>query len=812
MLESSPAELRVHCICGQKMKVTETMFGLPGKCIACRQKIRIPRPGELPPDTQEVFLKDHPEFLRKSRKKTPLPRLKLRKDQNKEAAPLIERSARPQVKASLDILDPLRTLCSLKHKLKRELEGRTPPENGGEPEMLQKYLDRVRAARNELDEQLRQRLMEVTIELSGTRERIVQAGLSLRLGEMEFAEFRGVVDQLRRRRDILERLKTNIKGWLSARDPHLAGGYANVSLDSVPTDKVRLSLPIERPDPRPLMEQHFEALRDALERRERAERRLAETKRVEAEGHMPTPVLEDCRRDCEAEKARADAEVAFRRARIEELKSDAVGDHQTIGAHLDVCRRRHSGAGMDKAKFAQLEQELLQAQRDAVKAQDWVTRALAAANAGDVPHPQGTFLERLSRAHRQLRTSLPAGVEAWIAWGTALVLGLSVFLPLVDGLSPLETFRVFSGEPLHWLMVAPILFGAAAALTQLFKSSSVRGLLLLGLWLLLLVGGVILAHEAQYGFNTIAIRFRQGQPFLLRLGTLALIFAGIGLFAASAITLIPDRKLRSILPVSVIAASTLIVAFVTNFGGYREARPSVTVKSIQRFVDNQLMYDTSVLVKNAGGRELFLNAPGARGRNIFAFAVERMERPDWVAAGDPYKVMSNGGGSEGWHGGAVRVKAKSSTLLQYRLPPGDYRVLLSSAADSDFFITNNFALAPPAPPPIKEYEPLPLPPRDPVQAEQPAGHTQDEASAPPVSQVNDVELKGIIVGANNAPRFSMMMHFPDHTSRTLDVRIGDMVQEPWRLTEYNSLRQTITLSDGEERILILERGRRIPLE
>ena len=54
--------LRIYCVCGQKMKVSEEMFGRPGKCIACRQKIRIPYLDELPVGAEEIYLKDHPEF------------------------------------------------------------------------------------------------------------------------------------------------------------------------------------------------------------------------------------------------------------------------------------------------------------------------------------------------------------------------------------------------------------------------------------------------------------------------------------------------------------------------------------------------------------------------------------------------------------------------------------------------------------------------------------------------------------------------------------------------------------------------------
>src|SRR5688572_2607770 len=64
MPEARPTEIRLYCLCGQKMKITSAMFGKPGKCVACRQKIRIPAREELPPDTQALYLKDHPEFLR----------------------------------------------------------------------------------------------------------------------------------------------------------------------------------------------------------------------------------------------------------------------------------------------------------------------------------------------------------------------------------------------------------------------------------------------------------------------------------------------------------------------------------------------------------------------------------------------------------------------------------------------------------------------------------------------------------------------------------------------------------------------------
>ena len=71
-LRPPPAILRVYCICGQKMKVSESMLGQPGECVACRQEIRIPTLDEWPPNTEEVHLKDHPEFLRKEKRGGPV--------------------------------------------------------------------------------------------------------------------------------------------------------------------------------------------------------------------------------------------------------------------------------------------------------------------------------------------------------------------------------------------------------------------------------------------------------------------------------------------------------------------------------------------------------------------------------------------------------------------------------------------------------------------------------------------------------------------------------------------------------------------
>jgi len=106
--QQAVAVLRIYCICGQKMKVSETMLGLPGKCVACRQKIRIPRADELPLETDAngqravgvIYLKDHPEFLRKVKRRSEIAANREIGDPGEEKAPAgeiakIESAAEP---------------------------------------------------------------------------------------------------------------------------------------------------------------------------------------------------------------------------------------------------------------------------------------------------------------------------------------------------------------------------------------------------------------------------------------------------------------------------------------------------------------------------------------------------------------------------------------------------------------------------------------------------------------------------------------------------------------------------------------------
>lgn len=865
MASEVTTELRIYCICGQKMRVSEAMFGLPGKCVACRQKIRVPRADELPQGASEIYLKDHPEFLRKGKHRSPAPEATAEAEEAETEDITLDRADNEAVSiAILDVLEPLRVLCSLQHKIERQINALETGAQGArdavDADALNAYLDRVRRARAEMDEQLRQRLMETAIDLSSTQEKIVQIGLSARIGEVSFADFRDTIDRLRRRRERLERLQQNLRGWLTVSDPHSAGGYTNVSFDSIPSGGLPIILAPEDEDPRSLVDQHVGGLREAFVRRERANLRLRETERLSNEGNMSLTVLADCQADCESEQRRADAEVSFRRKRLEALSQDAAMDIQSIQACLEQARATFREGKLDKPLFQVVERDLQRTQRDCAQVHDLVSRALLAGSARDLPEVKGTFLRRLARPVAPQPQSVE--VEKWIAWGSALAMGLSVFLPVVGDLSPLAAFHSlgFGGDTAHWTMVLPVVAGVLIMVASLLPSRSARGLALAGLFVVLATVGMWLVHEAGYGSSAIAARFRQGGYWLFRPGLALMTLASLGTLVAAAVALQPVKKLRAAVVVAFVIGTAIGIAFVTDFGGAMKPYPMVNVTDSRVSTAAGDEYDTTVSISNTGRRTLVLTTTDNTAVSAFRYGLERQtEGGTWAEVEAAPRVVASGAGSDGTlYGKAIRslrVAPGETTVFRYMLAPGSYRVYLSSVRNATEAIVTPFELAGgtqpiavtlPEPPPQRQepaQEPLaaaspannsatppdqttaapPTPiadpstsapvdsPEDPVPPEPADDETSKDANVTTGVPVGvEAELRGVITGGNRQPRFLIAVSLPDGTEKSFDLELGDALYDPWMVSEFNPLRQTVTLAAGN-RILILRRGERISL-
>src|SRR5690606_21733945 len=129
--------------------------------------IRIPRLEDFAPGSDVIYLKDRQEFLRRP---TPPPRGAQAPDAVQDLDELALTGDHGDGQAvALETLALLQQLCSLEFRIDRHLEtldkGGVRETAGHDRATLQRYRALVRQARLALDEELRQRLMELNDQL-----------------------------------------------------------------------------------------------------------------------------------------------------------------------------------------------------------------------------------------------------------------------------------------------------------------------------------------------------------------------------------------------------------------------------------------------------------------------------------------------------------------------------------------------------------------------------------------------------------------------------------------------------------------------
>lgn len=796
-------QLRIYCICGQKMKVSPEMQGRPGKCVACRQKIRIPAEDEVPEGVNEIHLKDHPEFLRKTihhpiRVETPAPAEPepevVRDDEETE-----QHRALP-----LDVLEPLRMLCSLTHKVERELAlWEQYKEEGEEREKAERdrlnhQLERLTQARASLDEELRQRLMEAAIELAAVQEKIAEAGLAVRVGESDFRTYFQQVGKLRRRRDSLERRQENIRGWRSAKTPYEAGGYVDLDEARIPPQGFQVTLPTPVEDSQPLLEVHLNRLRDGFARRELAERKLAEMDTLAQEGHIEESGAAGRRAEHEAARLRANAEIWFCRERLGQLQTDYTGDIQSIEAQLDLVRSRLKVGEMGKTQFASQERVLLRAKTDLAKACNVVGRGLSANATHDVPQLRGTFANRL--AGNGMTT--PEYTDSWAAWAAALVLVLALLVPVAEGLSPLTAFltRFGAAPELHWLVTGPLVAAAVACGAAFVPHQLARGVAFLILASLGFTAMAGYLHEMLYDPSPAGTVLRAGGALLLRPAVLS---AGVGLALlaiASCVSLLPIPRVRLALPaVFAITAAAFMIIGSDMFGAWLP-RPRIVPSSGDAAAGGYI--EARVTVSNMGGRALHL-APNGTMYNAFVYALEQREAgSEWTQLEQPFESMT--AGSRTWSAGEsippVSVAPSDSVVFRRRLGPGEYRAVLS-AVNSDWEVVKLFAVDPPARAP----EELSAPERQSPNAAEPGGDSEPPSSVDDEGPSVKVVLSLIGEAEGRNTQFAMKVVSGETRESMENLFVGDEIVPGWAIAEFNPEQNTVTLS-AEGEVLILRVG------
>jgi len=397
------SKFHLFCLCGQKMRLNETMFGRKGRCISCRLKIRTPHRAEIADGVREIHLKDHPEFIREN---------------SPEEAERASSIRHAHVSVPIDTLEPLMMLCSAGKRLRKELEF---TRSANEKKTLKAHRSRLKKVRAELDNDIHERLMESAIELTSIQEKLADCVLSARVGEIEFAEYREKSTRLRWRRESLEKRQVNLRAWGRLSDPDLAGGYIEVAfsdIERITPKAAPVNISVEPGAVLPWMAVMF---RNALSEKELAKRKLDEIKRHDTGGPVSVEKFRRVRVSQKAIRARAAQSIRFWRGRLEAFLDDVRTDEQVINEQLKLMPGRRQLAELRHENVSQTENQLLNARDECKKDKAFIKRLIAAQASSELPPIPGMFSESSAGISK-----IPGKSSAWIyAVVVSVILGLA---------------------------------------------------------------------------------------------------------------------------------------------------------------------------------------------------------------------------------------------------------------------------------------------------------------------------------------------------------------------------------------------------
>ncbi len=788
------------------MKLSESMLGKPGKCVACRQKIRIPRLEDFSDNSDEIYLKDRPEFLRKAKSSRADEKISEKKARQKKPSPKGTESL------PLDVLEPLRTLCSLEYKAKRQLKDfDREPETSDSVETdraeIEGYLARINRARDLLNELLGQRQTEIDIELESIQEKIAHSKLSVRVGEIEISTYLESVSKLRRRRECLEKRLQNIRGWVAVRDPHLAGGYKEVSFDDFSEDEVRIEFGVEPDENHPALDFHIDELRQMLQEREDAERRLDELGHLEEEGGTPDKSLNELETEYKAQMKWARTAARFYRNRLAQLAADFKSDLKSLDMQLDLARQRLKSGEVNREWFNGLDRNLSGIRADISKGRDLLNRALSAATSRDVPYLRGTYLQRLANT----QSKPTRDIECWIAWVSACALLLCLFVPFFGSHMPVVAWFKYTAErsAIAWtmgmLILGSVLFGAIGAVVQ----RDLRTILMAIASVIAVVAGALGVHEATFSMGSIGALLRDTSLFT-RPGTLVFLLAVIGMGAGSIYAAISQKK--SITAIIIIAAAGVasLVLICTDVFGYMLPDPRVSLPIALGRGDSQSpYYEKEISVVNKGGRTLLLGSARNTAKNVFTYSLERkIGANSWKDVTTPYVLEMHRMPPQHFNTelsnvlSTVLIRPKTEARFIYHLPPGEYRLSLTSAHFPDKAVDRSFEL--------DDFKP--------VEALLPGDEQrEDNDSAPSVDSEAlvsedgiEIELNGLIAVPGKEPKFLIIVRVPGQPQQRHDVSSGETFYDDWFVSEYSLVHNTATITN-KDKSLILRRNEQVSL-
>jgi hypothetical protein len=462
---------------------------------------------------------------------------------------------------------------------------------------------------------------------------------------------------------------------------------------------------------------------------------------------------------------------------------------------MALARGQVQTAEIGRERFNQLEAEYLRTKQDLAKARALVARALNANSAQDVPHPRGTFIQRLARAGGEL----PVAVDAWLGWAGATLTVVAVLLPVAGGMSALAVVSGIEGSG-HTPVTFPLLLAVVLTCTAFLRSSKTRGLILTAAWFAGAVTVTAYLKETQYLAGPVGEQFRESGTLYLRPGVL-LYALGSLLIAVAAIIALVKQPGWVFAPIGAILIGMLTIVLIgTDFFGTRV--PDAYFKISPSRIEGSNDYKTGISIHNGGGRALVLDrAVNTSQHNAFDVLVERrIGQNSWAPVDSrpevraPDRTYLSGPLPE-----SITLNPDESATLTYRMSAGEYRVLLQSTRHDTVFRTA-FSLEPPD---------NPVPETSGAEATETAAEQESEE---PVALPEEllravtaqVELVSVLGGANRAPKFGMRLSLPNGREYMNNFGLGEIIYDSWKVSEFNPIDNTVTV-EKEGTLLILRR-------
>lgn len=811
MSEPKDTELRIYCICGQKMRVQPDMYGKPGRCVACRQKIRIPNREELPPGITELYLKDHPEYLRK-------------KSTREKSEPISEPSLEEEQVLSdfsgayslpLDTLEILQILINAEYKAQRYLQAlrqKKPIGKESKTDLLE-ILSKIRRMRASLDDKIKIRREEVLEQLKQVEKEIGKIVVSFRTGDINFKQYWKNIVPLRLRRERLARRRKNLEGWLSTVSPELAGGNIDIDFSNLPDRIPEIVFPLDEEENTSVLALLVKEIQKYIVLRADIEHQNAEWKKMIETGKVSPEIGERGIAEGEARLKLVQGAIAFYRERLEQLVTDCDLDLESIEKNISRIDKQKEAHIIDINKARESQEELFQARLDLMRTKDTARRTISANSRFDIPSLQGTFVARIGPDRGQLEI----GADSWIAWFCSALLVMLIMIPMTQNQGLVST------KLLMLIVVGLFISAILLALVGSIPYRRWRGVGLSILWIAYVLLFTIHFNFAWYSLTQVGGDLRVS-PYGMFTFRVVFVYILLGLIGVAVwVSLYKERGLRWVPWVSTIITFLTVIVISTDGFGTFQGNAILGAVGRTEYIPSIGMYRVEINIHNNGWRTVWLGndiryVPAPVYTNVYQEGNEK-------EAFTPYEVKTGNFISQPF--GLVfnkelgRISPKKAITLYYQLAPGVYTVELEGKGN--YYQPKRVRLVLPEQrkeEPPKQEEKIRIENQKENESDgKPVENSLDKKQSTTERSIfielqnnSDVPLSSLQEGEvliffhgfakasersgenNLSPKFRISVYTKDKKVMDQFIRLGEKVVGDWVLSEFSPQRETITLN------------------